>query len=133
MAEQTTPCARKVAGSSPAGAANLTYKLTLHTIKGITVIQVKNRTGKVMALAELYGWQFLENQENIGMLSFTKQFEESRARINVYLTTMTVGTCIEHPKRGKTQLFRRGVGYKELLKIFQNPRVHTGKGYYTKK
>lgn len=97
------------------------------------MVDVKNRTGRVLQLAELYGWQFLEYQENIGLMSFTKQLDESRARVNVYLTTMTVGTCIMHPKHGKTQLFRRGVGYKELLKIFQNPRVHTGKGYYTKK
>ncbi len=51
-------------------------------------------------------------------------------KINVYYTTGTVGTCVEHPISGKTQLFRRKVDYKTLQRIFQHPRVHTGKGYY---
>lgn len=45
---------------------------------------------------------------------------------------MTVATCINHPKQGKTQLFRKNVSFDELDKIFKNPRVHTGKGYQTK-
>jgi len=48
----------------------------------------------------------------------------------VYYTTGTVGTCIEHPEMGKTQLFRRDVDYVMLGDIFRNPRVHTGKGYF---
>ena len=51
-------------------------------------------------------------------------------RINVYYTTGTVGTCIEHPELGKTQMFRRNVDYTLLGEIFRNPRVHTGTGYF---
>lgn len=58
------------------------------------------------------------------------QAVDSGWRINVYYTTGTVGTCVEHPISGKTQMFRRKVDYDTLQRILQNPRVHTGKGYY---
>ena len=77
-------------------------------------------------LAAKYAWRFVKWQEDIKMLSFKKDDE----RINVYTTTMTVATCVHHPKKGKTQLFRRGVSLVELDKIFSNPRTHTEKGYY---
>jgi hypothetical protein len=55
-------------------------------------------------------------------------------QINVYYTTGTVGTCLNHPKQGKTQLFRRGILNLEMLSdIFQNPRIHTGVGYKLRK
>jgi len=53
-------------------------------------------------------------------------------RINVYYTTGTVGTCINHPHRGKSQLFRRNQSLDDIEAIFANPRVHTGEGYYTR-
>jgi hypothetical protein len=55
-------------------------------------------------------------------------------QVNVYYTTGTVGTCLNHPKQGKTQLFRRGVVNLDMLaEIFQNPRIHTGVGYKLRK
>eukprot|EP00944_MAST-04C_sp_MAST-4C-sp1_P011908 g11908.t1 len=54
-------------------------------------------------------------------------------RINVYYTTGTVGTCINHPRQGRTQLFRRNVTIKMLVDILSNPRVHTGAGYQRKR
>lgn len=82
---------------------------------------------KIKKLAEENKWEFLCFQENIGMLSFWKNQND---RINIYITTMTVGTCVKHPKKGKTQLFRKYVDMKQLNEIFKNPRKHTGKGYY---
>ena len=52
------------------------------------------------------------------------------SRINVYYTTGTVGTCISHPRQGKTQLFRRNVTLAVLREIIRDPRVHTGAGYH---
>lgn len=49
--------------------------------------------------------------------------------INIYYTTRTVGTCLEHPRQGRTQLFRRGVSDALLEEILRDPRVHTPKGY----
>eukprot|EP01032_Pedospumella_encystans_P013611 gene13611-15661_t len=75
------------------------------------------------------------NIKEIGINEASKvisfQAVDSGWKINVYYTTGTVGTCVEHPISGKTQLFRRKVSYETLQRIFQNPRVHTGKGYYT--
>ena len=48
---------------------------------------------------------------------------------NVYYTTGTVATCLNHPRQGKTQLFRRNMTLPDLKSIFQNPRVHSGVGY----
>lgn len=55
------------------------------------------------------------------MISFGKP----GTRINVYYTTGAVATCIDHPKSGKTQLFRRGMSLSDLQRIFENPRSHT--------
>jgi hypothetical protein len=81
---------------------------------------------KLTEMAEKHGWRLIKWQEDIKMVSFKKGDD----RVNIYTTTMTVATCVRHPKLGKTQLFRRGVTRLELDKIFENPRVHTKKGYY---
>jgi len=71
----------------------------------------------------------LDYKEDQGMVSYS----DGATRINIYLTTMTVATCLNHPKKGKTQLFRKGVNLKMLREIFEYPRKHTGKGYIKKK
>lgn len=86
----------------------------------------------IKASAKKHGWEFHDYQRNIEMLSFIKNIGGHQARINVYATKMTVATCINHPKKGKTQLFRKKVDYKLMDKIFENPRIHTQKGYRTK-
>ena len=50
-------------------------------------------------------------------------------KIIVYLTTGTVATCLDHPRRGKTQLFRRNLSLHQIQEVFDNPRTHTGTGY----
>jgi hypothetical protein len=67
---------------------------------------------------------------SLNMESRVISFRKESARINVYYTTGTVGTCLNHPTRGKTQLFRRNISLNELEALFQNPRSHTGRGYY---
>jgi hypothetical protein len=79
-------------------------------------------------LAKEFDWQYLTFQENIGMLSFIKD----DMRINIYTTKMTVATCLNHPKQGKTQMFRKNVTPDEMKKIFKNPRHHINKGYRKK-
>ncbi len=82
------------------------------------------QTIKKIAYAE--GWKFLCHQTDNLMLSFTKD----GMRINVWYTKMTVSTALNHPKHGKTQLYRQRVGLGLLKAIFKNPRVHTFIGYY---
>jgi hypothetical protein len=88
----------------------------------------KEKLAKISLIAESFNYVQIDYQASIYMVSFAKE----AVRINIYLTKMTVATCIHHPKKGKTQLFRRNVDMKSLEKIFKNPRQHTGKGYYTK-
>lgn len=83
-------------------------------------------------MAEHHGWKFGEYQDNIYMASFWKKFKGKLVRLNIYLTTMTVATALDHPKKGKTQLYRHKVDWKLLNKIFSNPRAHTRAGYRTR-
>lgn len=89
-------------------------------------VNLSPQASKIAMLACHHGFIPEQEQRNIGLLILTRGDEQ----INVYYTKMTVGTCVTHPIKGKTQLFRRNVTIKELEKIFANPRVHTGKGYY---
>ena len=56
-------------------------------------------------------------------------FRNNNDRINIYYSTRTIGTALDHPSQGKTQLFRRKCTVEDLKKIFQYPRSHSGKGY----
>jgi hypothetical protein len=53
--------------------------------------------------------------------------------INLYSTTMTVTTEILHPKKGKSQLHRKNLSEKQIKMVIDNPRTHTGVGYYRKR
>lgn len=80
----------------------------------------------ILRLAESHGYALEQEQDQIKLLIFVN----ASTQINVYYTKMTVATCLKHPKRGATQLFRRCVTMNELERLFKNPRLHTGKGYY---
>ena len=58
--------------------------------------------------------------------------EQGQVRIDVYFTTGTVTTSLNHPTRGKGQLQRIGGDYALLEEIFVNPRHHSGSGYRTR-
>lgn len=83
-------------------------------------------------MANDHGWSFAKADTNTGMISFTRQRKRYRERINIYRTTMTVTTQLNHQKTGKNQLHRKNVSLSMLAEIFKNPRVHTGKGYRKK-
>lgn len=84
---------------------------------------------KIDEIAQKHGYVCFDFQENIGMASYS----DGSTRINIYLTKMTVATCLNHPKQGPTQLFRKNVDLVMLNEIFEYPRKHTGKGYKKKK
>ncbi len=88
-----------------------------------------DRIEQIKEIAERHNWFFAKWQEDIKMLSFKKE----GSRINIYITKMTVGTAVDHPRYGKGQLYRRHVSLDLLEQIFINPRVHTTKGYYLRK
>lgn len=101
------------------------------TVKPKVTTRARDTDYRVLAfddMAKRFGWDFLDLQETNKMVSYSKDDN----RLNVYYTTGTIGTVINHPKRGKTQLFRRNLTEKETEQLFKNPRTHTAKGYYTK-
>lgn len=85
--------------------------------------------GKIEKMAVKYSWEFLDWQPANDLLSFFKD----GCRLNIWLRRGTVGTALNHPKRGKTQLFRKNCDIDYVRTIMINPRQHTGKGYYEKK
>eukprot|EP00522_Entomoneis_paludosa_P018118 CAMPEP_0172446630 /NCGR_PEP_ID=MMETSP1065-20121228/6189_1 /TAXON_ID=265537 /ORGANISM="Amphiprora paludosa, Strain CCMP125" /LENGTH=317 /DNA_ID=CAMNT_0013197795 /DNA_START=48 /DNA_END=1001 /DNA_ORIENTATION=- len=88
--------------------------------------------GNVRALASSLNYTEVDLNDTSKVVSFHSA--DKKTKINIYYTTGTVGTCLNHPKRGKTQLFRRN--YQDLSGIaiiLSNPRAHTGEGYYTRK
>lgn len=66
------------------------------------------------------------------VVSFAPHADDLQAltRINVYFTTGTVATCLDHPQQGKTQLFRRNVDVGLLGELMRDPRLHTNTGYH---
>mmetsp|Transcript_31587 Transcript_31587/g.57179 ORF Transcript_31587/g.57179 Transcript_31587/m.57179 type:complete len:293 (-) Transcript_31587:527-1405(-) len=80
---------------------------------------------EVRSLAQNHGYTEITHNETSKVVIFQK----GGIKINVDYTTGTVGTCLNHPRQGKTQLFRRGVSLDTLNEIFDNPRTHTGRGY----
>jgi len=86
---------------------------------------------QVRQIATSHKYKEISCNETSRVISFRDKASGS-IRINVYYSTCTVGTCLNHPSRGKTQLFRRNVNLEGLKRIFANPRTHTGAGYYRK-
>lgn len=83
----------------------------------------------IRQIADKHEWQEIDHQQNIYMVSFKRE----KTRLNVYYSTMTVATALDHPKHGKSQLYRRNITPDELEKIMEWPRVHSGRGYFTNK
>lgn len=91
-------------------------------------------------LAIKHKWQLFDIQANIKMVRFMRATGSDISKVNIYYggkggrtNLYTVATVINHPYKGKTQLFRKDITVQELEAILNNPRVHTDKGYYTGK
>ncbi len=82
----------------------------------------------IIKLALENDWEFIADQPENYMISFYR----NGTRINVWYTKMTVATCLNHPTKGKTQLFRKHVTQELMKEIFRKPRVHTRLGYRKK-
>lgn len=71
-------------------------------------------------------WSIDQYDESIYKLILTK----NDVQLSVYLSTMTVQTSLYHPTKGRTQLTRTKITFKEFERLLINPREHTGKGIY---
>ena len=82
-------------------------------------------------MAETRGWEKIDGlPAQPPMASYRN--EAGDIRLNFWLSTGTVGSYLEHPRQGKTQLFRRKIGMSMASSIFNDPRQHTGRGYHQK-
>jgi len=93
---------------------------------------IPDRIEFIDRIATDYGWLLIEYQDNIGMMYYHKKINRFDCRINIYITKMSVTTYLDHPKNGRGQLYRKNVNVELLTGIFENPRIHTGIGYYQK-
>lgn len=73
-----------------------------------------------------HGWDIEQYDEKIYKLILRK----NGVQLSIYLSTMTVQTSMNHPRKGKTQLSRKNITVKEFERLLINPREHTGKGIY---
>lgn len=104
---------------------------------------MRSVTEEIRRLAENREWIFICHQEKTSMISFEKRFDYSDkpVRINVYYRKestkknliLTVATSMNHPRRGRDQMYRKEVNNSILTRILIDPRLHTGKGYFKKK
>jgi len=81
-------------------------------------------------MAETRGWETLDASSSEAPMA---SYRKDGTRLNFWLTTGTVGSYLDHPSQGKTQLFRRQINMSQASDLFQNPRQHTGAGYHTNK
>ena len=76
----------------------------------------------VRRIAWRHNWEEVQINTRSCVVGFKRQNE----RINVYYTTGTVGSCLTHPRHGKTQLFRRNQTLSNLGQIMRDLRWHSG-------
>ena len=79
--------------------------------------------------AETRGWDKIECERSEAPMA---SYKKDEVRLNFWLSTGTVGSYLDHPTQGKTQLFRRDITMSAVAALFANPRQHTGVGYHTR-
>ena len=94
-------------------------------VRVVNPVAVNDRLVAIRNIAaENSSWQEIGLNIPSKVISFRNS--DSRARLNIYYTTMTVGSALEHPVWGATQLFRRNCTMEQLEELFEDPRTHTG-------
>lgn len=84
---------------------------------------------KIKEIAIENGWQptYFNTQKQIAGF----KNHEHRCHLDVVWSpnkSMKAVTCMRHPQAGISILIRERVGFSDLKQIFNNPRLHTGKG-----
>jgi hypothetical protein len=83
----------------------------------------------VRELARQHDLEEIQFNPQSRIVSFSQQTDDGPVRINVYYSTGTVGTALDHPVQGPTQLFRRRCTVGELNSIMSDLRWHSGRGH----
>ena len=75
----------------------------------------------------LWGWIFTGSWNN-----YVEFFEKDGVKLDWYFTTGTVKTSMDHPQKGKTQLFGAKVKPEVYGEVMFDPRAHTNVRYHKK-
>ena len=97
---------------------------SFHHNSDLKSMSPERRLDCIRRIASEAGWKEIYGSSKV--ISFSLE----GARVNVYYTNMTVGSCLDHPQLGKTQLFRKDIDLSMLYEVFNNPRMHTNKACY---
>lgn len=85
---------------------------------------------KVQAIASRYGYEFYFADYKNKVIGFTKGNNAERVLIHVHYEEHVISTTLTHPVWGKNKLYRRNVTPYTMIRIFENPRLHTaGRGF----
>lgn len=83
----------------------------------------------IIFVAQCYGWKRIEHLEEEKIILCRR----NGVRVNIWYDRMTVGTAMDHPRQGSTQMIRKRVSMDMLEELLNNPRLHTTSGYMLKK
>ena len=90
---------------------------------------------KLLKLVRKHDWTIIM-KEYPYMIRLKKEFDYSMVFMNIFWNKKgvftKVATYMNHPKKGKTQLFRPIKNVTELETYLSNPRAHTKVGYSKK-
>lgn len=93
-----------------------------HSVLMTAIIPIET----IRAIAARFSYEEIQWNETSRVISFRNDSDQQgNIRINVYYTTGTVATCLHHPYKGKTQLFRRNQTSDSLQAIFSNPSANS--------
>ena len=93
---------------------------------------MKMKPYSVIDVARRLGITNYFHDQDHKLIRFTIFKQGKYSVVDVWYTTMTVGTTIDHPLKGRNTLYRKNVSIGLLNRIFQCPRLHTHKGYRTR-
>ena len=105
-------------------------------ISNLSEVELPNRAEprrkciiRILAYAVESKYFITKVDPNNGLIRLSK----TGVDINIYSSTFTVTTELKHPNRSKkTQLHRKNLSEEQIKMVIDNPRAHTGKGYYRK-
>jgi len=90
---------------------------------------------EILSMIKTHGWK-LVLKEYPYMIRVRKGFEYSLVTMNIYWNgkgqVKKISTHLDHPKKGKRQMYRTLEKLSELEQYLINPRKHTNKGYSKK-
>tara|TARA_R110000787_G_scaffold222868_4_gene331341 strand:+ start:2207 stop:2674 length:468 start_codon:yes stop_codon:yes gene_type:complete len=99
---------------------------TTTTVSLIYTVPNNLKWNPVFIKALSINWSLIAYRPKSRLISFKKD----GVRLNWYYTTGTISTTLMHPKKKKTQLFRKRLTQDQQIQVLIDPRANSGRGYY---